>query len=80
MENMENVMNENVMTEATECAVNSGLGKKVAKGLVITAGVALTVKGAIWVGKKIKGAIASRKAKKAGIVVDEYDEVECEEA
>lgn len=80
MENMENVvMTGEVKTEIPTEAVDSGLGKTVAKVVLIGAGAALLVKGAVWAGKKIKGAFTSKKAKKADVVVDEYDEVPCEE-
>ena len=79
-ENMENVlMNGEVKSEIPADAVESGLGKTVAKVVLIGAGAALLVKGAVGAGKKIVGAFASRKAKTTEVVVNEYDEVPCEE-
>lgn len=80
MENMENVgMNGEVKSEIAADAINSGLGKTVAKGVVTVALVGLGIKGAIWAGKKIKSAFTSKKAKNADIVTEDYDEVDCEE-
>lgn len=81
MENMENVvMNGDVKVDGADNAVNGSLGKTVAKIGLTAVTVALGVKGAIWLGKKVKNAFASKKAKKAEIVVEDYEEVACEEA
>lgn len=73
------VMNGEVKTEIPTDAVDSGLGKTVAKVILIGTGAALLVKGAIWAGKKVVGAFASKKAKTTDVVVNEYNEVPCEE-
>ena len=75
MENFENVGMEIASEEAANVATNN-VGKTVGKVLLIGTGVALAIKGGIWVGKKIAGAIKSKKAGKAKDVVDtEYEEV-----
>lgn len=80
MENMENVvMNGDVMTDGAVDAVESGLGGKVGKGLLILgvgAGIAMLMRKGV---EKIKNTIEAKKAKKADVVVEEYDEVACEE-
>ena len=79
MENMENVMNGEVQTEVMTDAVNSGLGGKIGKGLLVLgvgAGIVMLARKGV---KKIKSKIEAKKAKKADVVIDEYDEVACEE-
>ena len=79
MENMENVvLNGDVMVDGADNAVNAGLGKTVAKIGLTAVTVALGVKGAIWLGKKVKNAFVSKKAKNTEIVVEDYEEVPCE--
>ena len=81
MENIENVvMNGEVMTEMPTDMVDSSLGKAIAKGVVTVALVGLGIKGAILLGKKVKNAFAAKKAKKTEVVVEDYEEVPCEEA
>lgn len=79
-ENMENVVMETESEMTTEAAGNS-LGGKIVGGLLIGGAIVGVGTLARKAYKKIKAKIQSKKAAKAtDVEVDEYEEVDCEEA